>query len=95
MGGIVIDIWEKLNFSGSFWITKRCQKYDFCSGGALKAPPYGRVKNSYFILAISTSYLHKFVCSQSINPNNSGIKFATQKKIISTTTTQLLGFCLG
>ena len=39
MGGIVIDIWEKSNFFWVIWITKRCQKRDFCSGGALKAAP--------------------------------------------------------
>ena len=39
MGGIVIDIWEKSNFFRAIWITKRCQKRNFCSGGALKAPP--------------------------------------------------------
>ena len=39
MGGIVIDIWEKSNFFGSFGSQKVAKKRDFCSGGALKAPP--------------------------------------------------------
>ena len=29
----------KVKFFRDIWITKRCQKRDFCSGGALKAPP--------------------------------------------------------
>ena len=34
----------KVKFFRVIWITKRCQKRDFCSGRALKAPPpYGRV----------------------------------------------------
>ena len=52
MGGIVIDIWEKSNFFGSFGSQKGAQKRNFCSGGALKAPPYGRVNAMIFACII-------------------------------------------
>ena len=39
MGGIVIDIWEKSNFCGAFGSQKGAKKRNFCSGGALNAPP--------------------------------------------------------
>ena len=42
MGGIVIDIWEKSNFFWSFGSQKGANAI-FVQGGALKAPPYGRV----------------------------------------------------
>ena len=43
MGGIVIDIWEKSNFFGAFGSQKGAKNAIFVQG-ALKAPPYGRVK---------------------------------------------------
>ena len=45
MGGIVIDIWEKSNFFGTFRSQKGAKNAIFVRGyaGALEAPPYGRV----------------------------------------------------
>ena len=63
MGGIVIGIWEK---------SKRCQKRDFHSGGALKAPPPSfRVKcflmthllKSFLILFDRKGYYYLFYSS--------------------------------
>ena len=52
MGGIVIDIWEKSNFFGSFGSQKGAKNAIFVQGGALKAPPYGRVKGTFNIDSI-------------------------------------------
>ena len=38
MGGIVIDIWYKSNFFGSFGSQKGAKNAIFNQGGALKAP---------------------------------------------------------
>ena len=51
MGGIIIDIWEKSNFWGAFGSQKGAKNVIFVQGGALKAPPYGRVKE-YFTVFI-------------------------------------------
>ena len=44
MGGIVIDIWEKSNFLGSFGSQKGAKNAIFVWGGFKTPPSYGRLK---------------------------------------------------
>ena len=56
----------KVKFFRVIWITKRCQKCDFCSGRALKAPPSCRVnrKINMIVPCSVISRLHK-LCHRS------------------------------
>ena len=56
MGGIVIDIWEKSNFFGSFESQKGAKNVIFVQGGLKNPPPSCRVKVRFF----SKNWIFKF-----------------------------------
>ena len=62
MGVIVIDIWEKSIFFGSIGSQKGAKNVIFVRGGALKAPPYGRVKQILTIGHVSSFHVYETIC---------------------------------